>query len=206
MTIPSLMQTYKERQTVTHLKKFYSTISNAVKRAEADENPIGNWEYCSGEGVNSDKFLAQLIKYLQVSKVCWNDDNTCSTDEAYITLDQSRTWNAGNPNWGGYSRAILSDGSLMFVCPSCGEDDDRYGEVNIDINGEKGPNRLGVDTFHFYILKDGAKVTPSYHGENLEESCNLNYYGNGDNGDGCAMWIIKKGNMNYLHKTVSWDD
>lgn len=43
MTIPSLMTNYEKSLTEIQLKKFFSTIANAQKMAEAENGPIENW-------------------------------------------------------------------------------------------------------------------------------------------------------------------
>jgi len=56
-----------------------------------------------------------------------------------------------------------------------------------DINGDKKPNSLGKDIFLFAINADG--VYPDDY-----DVCNKN-----SQGFGCAAYIIRNGNMNYLH-------
>ena len=43
MTIPTLISKYTEKQTVTHLIKVYTTLSNAFQMVNAEYGPISTW-------------------------------------------------------------------------------------------------------------------------------------------------------------------
>ena len=72
------------------------------------------------------------------------------------------------------------------------------GIADVDINGGKAPNTYGKDVFVFYITKWGVLPmgTPNETDYPLS-SCRVY-------GFSCAAWVIAKGNMDYLHKDVSW--
>ena len=105
----------------------------------------------------------------------------------------NRNYNADS--W--FYKFVLADGSVMWFGASisggkCGLS---YSNLinNIcatfyyDINGNKKPNTIGKDIFTYYIAADG--VFPSDKNE-----CSKN-----STGFGCTAYIIKNGNMNYLH-------
>lgn len=84
------------------------------------------------------------------------------------------------------------------------------GEIKLDLNGSKPPNRYGIDNHVFYFTKRGI-VPVGTKDENQHTSAkNLSLHCSKDsihrlNGFACSAWIIYKGNMDYLRKTVSWD-
>lgn len=71
----------------------------------------------------------------------------------------------------------------------------------VDINGDKLPNRWGIDTFTFHVSSDkiiprGGKDT---HGRQTmcdpsASSTSTGWY----NGSGCAAWVIQMENLDYL--------
>ncbi len=65
LTMPSLIQNYKKKEYSTRLKRFYSTMSQAIKLSEIDNDNITNWDY----SLNVDKELTEptekfLKKYI----------------------------------------------------------------------------------------------------------------------------------------------
>ena len=60
MTIPSLLQNHRKKVVETKLKKFYSTINEAVKLAEVEFGPAKDWEWNTPD----DMYNNYLKKYL----------------------------------------------------------------------------------------------------------------------------------------------
>ena len=86
----------------------------------------------------------------------------------------------------------------------------RVGTISVDINGRKGPNRLGYDVFLFTFFRNGD-VRPYYknRGENYShepygaELCNKDNDYKAYNAYGCAYWIMRHNNMDYKRRDVS---
>lgn len=78
--------------------------------------------------------------------------------------------------------------------------DNICGEYIVDVNGYKGPNQYGKDTFIFYLTKFG--IIPA--GSPLEggQYAFTNDTGCQDKstsyGTGCAAWVIFNNNQDYL--------
>ncbi len=96
---------------------------------------------------------------------------------------------------------ILQDGLTMWMrdyynpgitISECGATDSGVenvcGVIWLDVNGKKAPNTIGKDVFAFFVLKDEILAHPL-------DDCNLN-----SEGWGCSSYIIRNGNMKYLHK------
>ena len=61
LTIPNLLQKHQEQETVTRLKKAYSTLSQTTAKAIADNGPISTWE------VDNETFADKyLLPYLNM--------------------------------------------------------------------------------------------------------------------------------------------
>ncbi len=121
LTIPPLIQSYKKQVASTRLKKFYSTMEQAIKLSEIDNGPIKNWKKekagSAKDGEHAREFYTSYIKpYLRV------------TDEDFD----------GNI-------VYLSDGSTFGL-----RNGDCI-DLDYDINGRKSPNIYGKDIFIFLI-------------------------------------------------------
>ncbi len=78
----------------------------------------------------------------------------------------------------------LQDGMSFWFRPM-GDFIDCY----VDINGQKGPNQIGVDLHNFLLRNDENHFKP----EHAENDCNSNGYG-----WGCAEYILLNGKADYL--------
>lgn len=91
LTIPTLIQNYKKREVETSLEKIYSTVNQAIKKAELDYGDYQTWEFGSVDSTIERYF----IPYLNVIKV---ENGTCYN--------------------GNDSRLLfLADGSLLILIP-----------------------------------------------------------------------------------------
>ena len=70
MTIPTLINKYQEKVTVTKVKKMYSTLNQAVKLAEVDNGPVATWNLPGYTNGGSQMFYSYLQPYLRVTKEC----------------------------------------------------------------------------------------------------------------------------------------
>ena len=135
MTIPSLMQKYRKQETTARLKKFYSTMSQAIMHAEADLGMKAyEWDSVTqasnnpGQSYNEtyayyNKYLAPYIKTLKVEKGVYDTQNNInSKTKVYFPDSSTMEINSG---W----------------CVS----------LYYDVNGDKKPNELGRDIFLFFI-------------------------------------------------------
>ena len=119
-----------------------------------------------------------------------------------------------------YSRYLLKDGAFVVVdtsssrdCKQLDSDDETVtmgkepknvcGYIYADINGKKQPNQWGKDIFLFYLTDKGIVPLGGdtwYSAYSHNNSCSDTT----KNGNGCAAWVLYKGNMDYLRKTTTW--
>ena len=96
---------------------------------------------------------------------------------------------------------ILENGMIMYNVTGWANFEENKLYVFVDINGERPPNRNGYDLFGFYLEKEQARPACD------KNRWNDYIYGcqyQKSVGNVCACWVIEKGNMDYLHKTVEW--
>lgn len=212
LTIPIVIRNYQERQTVTSLKKFYSNINQAFYMAKAEKGNIENLPNPSYDH----KTLAYYFKpYLKIVKECSGTNSDCAYNGNYITVNGMVNACPSNPNSGDYYRMVLADGTTIWIRRYNSTCQQQYGINNfqyqcgiigVDINGVKGPNKLGVDTFYFSILKSGVYPMglPDNTWITLSDHCRTGTWWSDQNGYACTAWVIVKGNMDYLRRSVSW--
>lgn len=146
MTIPTLISSYQKKDTSAKLKKFYSTISQAIKFAEVDHGYSGTWKIPS-EFFNDDNevdydanrkfvdnFIAQyILPYIKYSKT---DDGIYSVDEE---TGKALT-----------TAIYLNDGTSIEV---------KHGscmDFIFDTNADNLPNKYGKDRFYFVLCTTPA--------------------------------------------------
>ena len=113
---------------------------------------------------------------------------------------------------GNIQTGVLANGTSFWILNLPNDDianNPHSGQIGIDINGDKKPNKLGVDFFWFTFdiygnLYAGRnpynKATPTGEYNNCElggSGISSRY-----NGYGCSEWIITHGNMDYLKRNI----
>jgi len=146
ITVPMIMANHRKTETAARLKKFYSTMSNAIKLAET-ENGIPTYEWTLDNGVklfsnnpNINNVKDFFEKYYGKYLIYTNSEIVSKNDNSYFNrcaklLDSNE-----------FFMVYFNDGTLMFApSPSY---------LWFDVNGEKAPNEFGRDIFSFFILAD----------------------------------------------------
>lgn len=194
MTLPTLIANYKEKAAVTKLKKVYSTIQTAYNYTMMEEGPTKFWGALRGIETGGELVLLEKFsKYMKFSKICGHDKG-CFPDINYKTVK-----NTEYANWnelGDRAKAILPDGTLiMFNMTYAGESD---AQIYVDINGFKGPNKLGEDFFYFFVYDN--KIIPAGAPE-IQGEDYFQQYCLTEKGYGCTAWVLYNENLDYLHCT-----
>ena len=216
LTIPSLVQSYKERVTITKVKKAYTTLTNALQLAIIENGTVDNWgltgvyededgnAQISQEG--STKFARIFSKYLNKSTICEGDVDCIGGYDQKLMNGDEYTIGAQ-----GASAVVLNDGTGVAFTPwtdNCENRNVGCGSIAIYTNlGHTA--QYGVNTFAFTLYKDrivpwGARnqLDPNNY---FSAKCKYNG-GNFENGLACTGWVIEVGNMDYLHcDGLSWD-
>ena len=181
MTLPTLIQNQQKRSLEVATQKFYSNMSQAVKKYMADEgvDDLRNTPLTDNVGTDESYDKAQkacedfIQKYLKVVKVC---EDGCFADN-YIRQDGEISSDIGT-NKTTTGKFVLSDGAVLDIYAG----DIEYQipiYLYVDINGKKGPNKVGYDLWSMDIFYDGSidesQLNPDCKKDN--KNCN-SYYGN----------------------------
>ena len=222
MTMPSLIQNYQVKETVSRLKKFTSIMNNTILMAKNDYGEIDSWDFILStndennnanastvEGLDNfiKKYMLPYLKYtehhkLNESGISYKPTALGGTVFSGLVTPMIKLTDGisviGLFMYGSCSTNIGSSSGLNKAC----------GEIFVDINSERKPNIIGRDIFLFYITPNGVVPMGTANqtgGFNFKNYCNRNnkaYI----NGYGCTAWVIYNENMDYLRcDDLSWN-
>lgn len=165
LTLPALIAKHDKHVTVTSLRKFHSTLSQAKLRSEADNGEMTYWSFPEDKTKESyEKFFDQYFRpYLSIINQCTSADNCKSLDTlmpVYTTSDGMQFEFAPN------SKASILSGAYVYII--------------VDINGNKGPNKQGRDIFYMDIFpKHGAVMLGQMSGVDVNRNLTREDFING---------------------------
>ena len=204
LTLPNLNHATGDKETVTRVKKIYSSLNEAFDRAQATYGPIDEWFINSSD--NNDRFAKRITEFMKISKDC-TDSSGCFS-YSYNKLNGGGNGEATDfPEIPNFS---LPDGTAVgfnISSDDCSLDyatDETLsgspqkhscGLIFVDINGTKGKNTHGVDYFRFVITKNGIYPHGSQNSDFGKDVEALNSCFDG--GVTCTGWVIEQGNMDY---------
>lgn len=137
ITIPSLIQSYKKTEYSTKLKKFYSTMQQAIQMSEIDNGPLESWEFSPMEQDEDGNYLDSnfayteswakkyILPYIQYSKYVSGYYETISDEKKEHMF-----------------KIYMSDGSIVYI---------RRGtcmDIDYDVNGGSS-KETGIDLYAF---------------------------------------------------------
>ena len=193
MTIPTLMNNTQKQEFVSQLTKTYSTLSQGLNQIwNNNDTAPGDYEF-----FNDHNFLDEFAKVSNIEKKC-DTIVACIGENIY---DRHRYLNGNNLNstaFGDGKTVITADGQMIsFVKTvisasglSAEDTANLLGRIIVDVNGNKGPNKIGVDTFLFYLVK-GKGILPA----GLENSSTCI---KSAGGQGCTAKVLKEKAINYI--------
>ncbi len=186
MTVPALMQSTNKKETLVALKKANSVLSQALyKIAYNNGYALGDYSELSK---NQYTFFNEFAKVVNVTKTGdnWSGYKFLNNGSDYKYSDQ------------GYKYLITADGMKYSALRIQNmtiyglSDNDRINSVIVilvDVNGEKKPNKIGEDTFFFYIVnKKGIVPAGSYETSDCQP---------GNRGFTCAGKFLREGKVSY---------
>lgn len=198
LTMPNLISDYREKQTLTQLKKSYSLLSQALTSARSEYGNLNEWQDDSKEFFDS-----VVYGKLNVVKTCTRPSK-CSglndskppayvLDNGMVFQTRDRKTNVETPYH--QCRASLAQANQGFGI--------HYGNcayVLVDLNGSKKPNRAGRDIFEFRVYTDGVLPAGHIHRDSNDgfSECNLNLNQTVPVNSNCTAWALFRENMDYL--------
>lgn len=176
LTIPSLINNYKEKELITRTKKTYSVIQNAILLAQVENGSVGDNTSLFDTSKTSVDVAKDFAKYFNGAKFC-PDKNADGCGNFFYSLKFASKKSATGVN---YPKIILPDNTIISVVQnsSCfrvandcvqnaaGECIKDQNGNNIpttsthndcatlffDVNGTKLPNQFGRDAYSLKVL------------------------------------------------------
>ena len=188
LTVPSLIQNTQKQEYVTALKKAYSVLSQTSQKIIAEEGSAKVDENGESWAKDTNSMYNAFKEHLNYIKACDAGNTECDYQMHYFTGQNSHYGNSGYPS------LILADGMriiFQLTHNTCSGNDggvtDYCGHIWADLNGIKGPNKLGRDYFWFILKENG--VYP--RGTDADGWCapGLGY--------GCTERVLRESAMNY---------
>lgn len=223
LTVPTLVSKYKEKVTVTKLKKVNSILNNAMLSAINEYGTIDNWGITSSNaGPNEegktilDSSSMEIIgtrlgKYIKHRRLDPNWGDGIKETNMQQTVIESKYAQFDRP-----VALALEDGSVIMIALTSSSEACRESSLSskkicssaVVWFPDKTKKRIeGVNQFSFYIMKD--RIIPWGVQEDIQNPFN-NYCKISKNirqsGRGCTAWVIYNENMDYLHcDDLSWN-
>lgn len=219
MTLPTVVNKYKEKETVTKLKKFYSILSQSYLSATQQYGSPSEWGIAgrdagssdedeeSYNAVNSILIRDRLFENVNRIENCDNakDQSSCGMAAKYYFLGGTVDTGVMGSTALTSSTLMIDGSAVMIIANSPGSRGsgalrETYAIIYIDINGPNAPNTYGKDTFPFYLTNQNIMPAGSqYETVWTFDACPYN-------GFGCTAWVIMNENMDYLKcKDLSWN-
>ncbi len=219
MTMPSLIQKYKEKVWLNQFKTTYTILSQAYLMAYQEYGLPEEW----GLSTNSQdkdsiaKASSYLFKYLKLANDFKQNDKNSSYGLPRLYKDLDGTTLSTNFNgWNGKDYiVVLANGAVIginnngYIGQDINDSDKKFLiGMYVDINGSRGPNQFGKDFFFLYLNSNND--SPIITGYPLwwvnEKNCSKNKASGWYSGGACATWIIKNWNMDYLHRELTHEE
>ena len=231
MTLPTLIQKYKEKQTIVRLKQTYSMLEQAYLLAVNEYGPPscwgltdidttvddeGNTSYDTENNDYTRKLLLEIFtKYLKTLRICNNKGLPACFYSSNTTISSTHTLTEGRA----YSAILMNGVGLVFVprSSSCTYNvgttealQHVCADIWVDIDGPRGENAFAKDFFRFHlteygIVPKGTKEDTTFSFASTCYTTKTSVYG-WNYGESCTAWVIYNENMDYLHcDDLSWE-
>lgn len=216
LTLPTLLNKQNEKSTISKLKKFQTTMNQALLFSKEDNGTPDLWGLDESQNITEPTLSNKLIPYLKILKDC-ELEGRCFYNKEIKFLNGASWTNLFNPTGWGQSTLVLQDGTMVamnVISADCSANRGTTRDLQnvcaflyIDTNGAAPPNTFGKDFFSFYLTKYSVIPTGTAGEFDTHHSFNKNCISENANGMGCTAWVIQNENMDYLKcpNKLSWN-
>lgn len=197
LTVPVLINYFTEQAYLTQFKKVYSELSQAYIQAAQDNGTADKWP----SAVDAYTYLKPYLKIAQ----------DCGSTASCVVPGGIKTLDGGFKHGGINYHVMLANGTTLLFYYAVDGGGGKAMTVNVNLNGNKPPNQFGYDYFIFELAtKNDTPLVSWYSGAfnwaSGHQYCDKNNPFDGTGwyrGGACAYWVLKHGNMDYLHRNIS---
>ena len=172
LTLPSVVQNFQKRSLEVATQKFYSVMSQAIKQYMADEgvDDLRQSSLLAGDDdsvevvtAKNDEFFKKYLKAQICEGGCFADNYKTQTGETSDYIGKYYYIKG---------RYLLPDGMVVFASGYGALGDNvTPGYIYVDVNGRKGPNKIGYDLWSMSVYYDGTidegSLTPECRKNNI---------------------------------------
>lgn len=180
MTLPNLVADYKQKEMIVRAQKVYNTLNQALRLSVAKNGDVSGWSYDLEKDTPG-----YVAKYWEPYFLAVGGFKSSGYSPGLpFTTPNGQPYGFGTADGTGQSRIFFkfNDGSVVWVisgyASSCKEygTDESGNEICIeseyvtqdatlafDVNGLKGPNKVGSDFFRLEISTKGNLLVPKCH-------------------------------------------
>lgn len=199
ITMPVLVKNYKKHVTEKRLLRVYTTIEQALKMSDATYGDLSTKQFAGVQTSieNNSKIVNTCIMpYLSSAKIKSIPYGQVWKTFGYKDIkDFPATWTYNGP------AIILKTGEILAFYTQGGVSGASVLTIGVDINGTKGPNKIGIDGFNMAIplyngmlLMRGEKTTKGNSLDfNVINSLETIINNCKNTGDTCGAWIKQNG-------------
>ncbi|MBQ2645232.1 type II secretion system protein [bacterium] len=192
VTIPALITNTQKKEFVAGLKKANSVLSQSLYKIALNNGyPIGDYSFLSE--VN---FIDEFATISNYEKKCNNTEDCFGT-----SLNNGGKYKRLNNTDAVYEDGksiVSSDGQIFSYINVTGNawglstenTQKTIGRILVDVNGQKKPNKTGLDLFLFYVLSDKGIVPAGFDDVSDCNIYNLGYT--------CAAKVLNENEINYV--------
>ena len=118
LTLPSLINKYKEKELINHTKKLYSNLQNAILVTQKDMGVIGDNTFMFDVNKTSAEVAENFAKYFSGAKVCkTSSQKGCSN--YFYEIKFATAYSGGGNSIGTYAmnypKIILNNGAILSL-------------------------------------------------------------------------------------------
>lgn len=216
MTLPNLIHKAQDRATISQLKKAYSVLNQAFRRAVDEYGPVDSW--CDADNYRSGGDRAECTEMIPKILSQYISMQNSRVQVTYKNRVKGGTFSMGS-NFKNNTTFVLNDGTILYfyISPGdnyssnwCKESKDvvgarrfyyHCGQVFVDVTGKSKPNVNNKDFFAFQIYQDGIapmgnradEKSSYYYTFNSACKSEVGAYG------ACTGWVLDIGNMDYQY-------
>jgi len=197
LTIPAVITKVAKDQYVSGLKKAYNTLKSVEREARQEHGPMENWDW---SGDTTAQFEKYFLPHFDVLKNCGatTEEGCFATEHTTVT---GGIWST-NFNTTNYYKIVTSDGMAWVFTRTGTISPYPQGYFFVDVNGLKGPNKMGRDIFRFEVFPSYLGIKP--HGSYIHTGPTVGLPVSDIDSDcargtgaSCAAKVLSEGAMNY---------
>lgn len=193
LTVPAVTKSYEKSTNIAGYKKIYSDLDQAVKLIAID-----NGGSVSGLYSSHISWVNAIASKMKTSRICGDSagrPNCWHAANTDLTLNGTVLWQPlGNNAFVTSTGMFVSAFFDNYSCPNKSPNGNlECALVTVDINGRKGPNRMGRDIHSFHVFADGVMPNSSCTSNCCKQGSS---YQAGQEGNTCGLEIMQ-GNYDW---------